>query len=106
MLLWCVSTECYADIAKAHATAENFERALDSDDAAISPCMIYAYAAITEGLPFANAAPNLCVDTPALQELAREHQAPIAGKDLKTGQTLLKTILAPYKSGYRSGCRM
>ena len=99
VLLWCGSTECYADIAKAHATAENFERALDSDDAAISPCMIYAYAAITEGLPFANAAPNLCVDTPALQELAREHQAPIAGKDLKTGQTLLKTILAP---GFKS----
>jgi myo-inositol-1-phosphate synthase len=76
-----------------------FERALDEDDPSISPSMMYAYAAITEGLPFANAAPNLCVDTPALQELAREHHVPLAGKDLKTGQTLLKTIIAP---GFKS----
>jgi myo-inositol-1-phosphate synthase len=97
--IWCGSTECYADATAAHETAKQFERALDEDDASISPSMLYAYAAITEGLPFANAAPNLCVDTPALQELAREHHVPLAGKDLKTGQTLLKTIIAP---GFKS----
>ncbi len=95
VMIWCGSTECYADLTPAHATAADFERALEADDPAISPSMLYAYAAITEGIPFANAAPNLCVDTPALQELAREHQVPLAGKDLKTGQTLLKTIIAP-----------
>jgi myo-inositol-1-phosphate synthase len=95
VMIWCGSTECYAAAGEAHATAADFERALDANDAAISPSMIYAYTAITEGIPFANAAPNLCVDTPALQELAREHQVPLAGKDLKTGQTLLKTIIAP-----------
>jgi myo-inositol-1-phosphate synthase len=95
VMIWCGSTECYADATLAHETAARFEHALDADDVAISPSMIYAYAAISEGIPFANAAPNLCVDTPALQELSREHQVPLAGKDLKTGQTLLKTILAP-----------
>jgi myo-inositol-1-phosphate synthase len=99
VMIWCGSTECYADLSLAHKNAARFERALDQDDAAIAPSMIYAYAAISEGIPFANAAPNLCVDTPALQELAREHQVPLAGKDLKTGQTLLKTILAP---GFKS----
>jgi myo-inositol-1-phosphate synthase len=99
VMLWCGSTECYAELTQSHKTAARFERALDADEAAISPSMIYAYAAISAGIPFANAAPNLCVDTPALQELSREHQVPLAGKDLKTGQTLLKTILAP---GFKS----
>jgi myo-inositol-1-phosphate synthase len=99
VMIWCGSTECYADVTAAHETVRQFERALDEDDPSISPSMMYAYAAITEGLPFANAAPNLCVDTPALQELAREHHVPLAGKDLKTGQTLLKTIIAP---GFKS----
>jgi myo-inositol-1-phosphate synthase len=99
VMIWCGSTECYAELTAAHTSAARFERALDQDDAALAPSMIYAYAAISEGIPFANAAPNLCVDMPALQELSREHQVPLAGKDLKTGQTLLKTILAP---GFKS----
>ena len=78
-----------------HASLREFERALDADDEAITPSMLYAYAALQEGVPFANAAPNLGVDTRALVELANERHVPVAGKDLKTGQTLLKTIIAP-----------
>jgi myo-inositol-1-phosphate synthase len=95
VMLWCGSTECHAMPSEAHESCAAFERALDEDSASISPSMLYAYAAITEGIPFANAAPNLCVDVEALQELAREHGVPLAGKDLKTGQTLMKTIIAP-----------
>jgi myo-inositol-1-phosphate synthase len=95
VMLWCGSTEAFMTPGPAHASMAAFERALDADDPAISPSMLYAYAAITEGIPYANAAPNLCVDTAAFLELATEHHVPIAGKDLKTGQTLLKTIIAP-----------
>jgi myo-inositol-1-phosphate synthase len=95
VMVWCASTECFAEPTEAHASVESLERALDADDACISPSMLYAYTAITSGIPFVNGAPNLCVDTPALLELAKEHNVPIAGKDLKTGQTLLKTIIAP-----------
>ncbi|MBX5461608.1 MAG: inositol-3-phosphate synthase [Steroidobacteraceae bacterium] len=95
VMIWCGSTETYADTTDAHLTPQAFERALDSSDRAIPPSMIYAYTAISEGIPFANAAPNLCVDVPALLSLASEHHVPVAGKDLKTGQTLLKTIIAP-----------
>jgi myo-inositol-1-phosphate synthase len=95
VMIWCASTERFSELGSAHESAAAFEQALDSNDASIAPSMIYAYAAITSGIPFANAAPNLCVDTPALLELAQEHNVPIAGKDLKTGQTLLKTIIAP-----------
>jgi myo-inositol-1-phosphate synthase len=95
VMLWCGSTECLPAPVAAYESAAAFERALDADDLSITPSMLYAYAAITCGIPFANASPNLCSDIPALQELAREHQTPIAGKDLKTGQTLLKTIIAP-----------
>ncbi|HEY8509732.1 MAG TPA: inositol-3-phosphate synthase, partial [Steroidobacteraceae bacterium] len=95
VMIWCGSTEVYSDQSDAHQSARAFEQALECDDPAISPSMIYAYAAITEGVPFANAAPNLCTDIPALLELANEHHVPVAGKDLKTGQTLLKTIIAP-----------
>ncbi len=95
VMLWCGSTEVFMTPSEAHAGLGAFERALDADDPTISPSMLYAYTAITEGIPYANAAPNLCVDTPALMELASEHHVPIAGKDLKTGQTLLKTIIAP-----------
>ncbi|HEX5459093.1 MAG TPA: inositol-3-phosphate synthase [Steroidobacteraceae bacterium] len=95
VVIWCASTEAYREPGPAHATAEAFEKALDADDPSITPSMLYAYAAIMEGLPFANAAPNLGVDVPALVELAGERHVPIAGKDLKTGQTLLKTIVAP-----------
>ena len=95
VMLWCGSTEAFMTPGPAHASMAAFEHALDTDDAAISPSMLYAYAAITEGIPYANAAPNLCVDTAAFLELASEHHVPVAGKDLKTGQTLLKTIIAP-----------
>jgi len=95
VILWCASTEAYMSECQAHSSLEAFERALDEDDPAISPSMLYAYAALQEGVPFANAAPNLGVDAPALLELASERQVPVAGKDLKTGQTLLKTIIAP-----------
>jgi myo-inositol-1-phosphate synthase len=95
VVLWCASTEAYMTESAVHASLEEFERALDRDDEAITPSMLYAYAALREGVPFANAAPNLGVDTPALVELANEQHVPVAGKDLKTGQTLLKTIIAP-----------
>jgi myo-inositol-1-phosphate synthase len=95
VMIWCGSTEVYSDQSDAHQSARAFEQGLECDDPTISPSMIYAYAAITEGVPFANAAPNLCSDIPALLELASEHHVPVAGKDLKTGQTLLKTIIAP-----------
>lgn len=95
VMLWCGSTEAFMSPGPAHASLADFERALDENDPAISPSMLYAYAAITEGVPCANAAPNLCLDAPALVELAGEHHVPVAGKDLKTGQTLVKTIIAP-----------
>ena len=94
VMLWCGSTECFGECTEAYQSVAALEEALDRDEG-VAPSMLYAYAAITEGIPFANASPNLCADTPALLELANEHQVPVAGKDLKTGQTLLKTIIAP-----------
>ncbi len=95
VMVWCASTETFAELGDAHQTLKAFEKALDADDATIAPSMLYAYAALKLGVPFANGAPNLTVDTPALQELAKETRTPICGKDFKTGQTLMKTILAP-----------
>jgi len=95
VVLWCASTEAYMTESPAHESLAAFEDALDANDEAITPSMLYAYAALQEGVPFGNAAPNLGVDTAALVELAGERHVPIAGKDLKTGQTLLKTIIAP-----------
>jgi myo-inositol-1-phosphate synthase len=95
VMLWCGSTEAFATESQAHRTLADFERAIDSNDAAVSPSMMYAYAALKESVPYVNAAPNLAVDTPALIQLANAQHVPIAGKDLKTGQTLLKTIIAP-----------
>jgi myo-inositol-1-phosphate synthase len=95
VMVWCASTEVYIKPGAAHATLEQFERAMERNDEAIAPSMIYAYAAIMEGVPFANGAPNLCVDTPALQQLAQGRGVPISGKDFKTGQTWMKTIIAP-----------
>jgi myo-inositol-1-phosphate synthase len=95
IVVWCGSTEIYIEPAAVHRTLAAFEKGLESDDPGIAPSMIYAYAALKEGVPYANGAPNLTVDIPALQELAKANQVPIAGKDLKTGQTLMKTILAP-----------
>jgi len=95
VMIWCASTEVHMPPDAAHLDLEAFEDALRSSDDAIAPSMIYAYAALKEGVPFANGAPNLTVDTPALTELARDEGVPIAGKDFKTGQTLMKTIIAP-----------
>ena len=95
VLIWCGSTEVFLTETAAHQSLAAFEKALESSDASIPSSMIYAYAAIREGLAYANAAPNLSADVPALLELAQETGAPLAGKDLKTGQTLLKTIIAP-----------
>jgi myo-inositol-1-phosphate synthase len=95
VMIWCGSTEVFIEPGPAHADLESFERAIDANDPTIAPSMLYAYAALQEGIPFANGAPNLTVDMPALREYASEHGVPIAGKDFKTGQTLLKTVLAP-----------
>ena len=95
VMIWCGSTEVFMTPSKVHATLEAFESALERNDPEISPSMVYAYSALKEGMPYANAAPNLSVDIPALTELAMQTGAPIAGKDLKTGQTLIKTIMAP-----------
>ena len=95
VLVWCGSTEVYMTESPAHASVEAFEKALEANDDTIPSSMIYAYAAIKEGIPYANAAPNLSADVPALLELAQQTGSPLAGKDLKTGQTLIKTIIAP-----------
>jgi myo-inositol-1-phosphate synthase len=95
VMVWCGSTEVYIENGPVHATIDAFEKGLRENDPAIAPSMVYAYAALMEGVPYANGAPNLTVDVPALQELARKKKIPISGKDFKTGQTLMKTILAP-----------
>jgi myo-inositol-1-phosphate synthase len=95
VLVWCGSTEIYHEASDVHETLTAFEQGLKDNDNRIAPSMIYAYAALSLGIPFANGAPNLTVDIPALLELAKETGTPVAGKDFKTGQTLMKTILAP-----------
>ena len=95
VMVWCGSTEVYLQESSAHSTVENLERALEANDDAIPSSMIYAYAAIREGIPYANAAPNLSADIPALLTLADKTAAPLSGKDLKTGQTWMKTLVAP-----------
>ncbi|MDP9961851.1 inositol-3-phosphate synthase [Chryseobacterium lathyri] len=95
VIVWCASTEKYFDSSEVHQTIEAFEEGLRNNDAGIAPSMIYAYAAIKSGIPFANGAPNLTIDIPALQQFAVLNNVPIAGKDFKTGQTLMKTIVAP-----------
>ena len=95
VMVWCASTEVFLQPSEAHMSLEKFEEALDSDDPAIAPSMLYAWAAIMEGVPFANGAPNLTVDFPAIQELAKREGVAISGKDFKSGQTMMKTILAP-----------
>ena len=95
VMIWCASTEVFLELDAVHQTLGAFEQAMKDNHPAIAPSMIYAYAAIASGVPFANGAPNLTVDIPALIEYAREKKVPIAGKDIKTGQTLMKTILAP-----------
>ena len=95
VMLWCGSTEVFLKPHDVHSTAEKFEEAMKTNHAAIAPSMLYAWAAITSGVPYGNGAPNLTVDIPALQELSHKYNVPIGGKDFKTGQTLLKTVLAP-----------
>jgi myo-inositol-1-phosphate synthase len=95
VMVWCGSTEVYAQPTSTHETLAAFETGLKTNSADISPSMIYAYASIASGIPFANGAPNLTVDIPALTEMAKNHHVPIAGKDFKTGQTMMKTIIAP-----------
>jgi len=95
VMIWAGSTEVFIEPGPAHMDLESFEKAIDADDPTIAPSMLYAYAALLEGVPFANGAPNLTVDTPALRQLATDRGVPISGKDFKTGQTLLKTVLAP-----------
>jgi myo-inositol-1-phosphate synthase len=95
VMLWCGSTEVFLKPDEVHSTPEQFEQAMKSNHPAIAPSMLYAWAAITSGVPFGNGAPNLTVDVPALEQLAIENKVPIAGKDFKTGQTLIKTVLAP-----------
>ncbi len=95
VMVWCASTEIYIEESAIHASLESLENAMYDSDPFIAPSMIYAYAALKSGVPFANGAPNLTVDVPALVELADKTGMPICGKDFKTGQTLMKTILAP-----------
>jgi len=95
IMIWCGSTEVFFRPGTVHSSLEKFEKGLLSNDPEISPSMIYAYASLKKGIPFANGAPNLTIDINALTELAQINKVPIAGKDFKTGQTLMKTILAP-----------
>ena len=95
VMVWCGSTEVYSQTGSVHQTLEAFEQGLKENAPEISPSMIYAYAALSLGVPFANGAPNLSADIPALVELAARRRVPIAGNDFKTGQTLMKTVVAP-----------
>ena len=95
VMLWCGSTEVFMKEHEVHATPESFEAAMKENHPAIAPSMLYAWAAITSGIAYGNGAPNLTVDVPAFRQLAQEHNVPIMGKDFKTGQTLIKTVLAP-----------
>ena len=95
VMVWCGSTEIYVRASAVHETLESFEKGMEENHPDIAPSQLYAYAAIMEGVPYANGAPNLSADFAALEDLARERGVPICGKDFKTGQTLMKTILAP-----------
>jgi myo-inositol-1-phosphate synthase len=95
VIVWCASTEIFIAPGAAHQTLAAFEKAMESNDVTIAPSMLYAWAAMMEGVPFMNGAPNLCCDIPAIEHLARDRKVAIGGKDFKTGQTMLKTVLAP-----------
>jgi myo-inositol-1-phosphate synthase len=95
VMIWCGSTEVYHQAAAVHASIEDFERGLHNNDPEISPSQIYAYAALKMGIPYANGAPHMTTDMPALLELARERNVPLSGKDYKSGQTFMKTLIAP-----------
>jgi myo-inositol-1-phosphate synthase len=95
VMVWCASTEVFLKPEDVHKDLKNFEKAMKANHPAIAPSMLYAYAAICEAVPFANGAPNLTVDIPALEDFAKDRNVAIGGKDFKTGQTLMKTVLAP-----------
>ena len=95
VIVWVASTEAYIKSSDVHASLDSFEKGLKESDPDIAPSMIYAWAALKEGVPFANGAPNLTTDIPALYELAEKEKVPLSGKDFKTGQTFIKTIIAP-----------
>ncbi|MDP6894599.1 MAG: inositol-3-phosphate synthase [Acidimicrobiales bacterium] len=95
VMVWCGSTEAFQEASEVHEIVDSFEAGLKSNDENIAPSQIYAYAAIMSGVPFANGAPNLALDIPCMVELAKSRGVPVAGKDFKTGQTLMKTLLAP-----------
>ena len=95
VMIWCGSTEAYIEKDPVHNSLKTFEKGLVENNPAIAPSMVYAYAALCEKVPYGNGAPNLTVDIPALQELAQKNKVPVSGKDFKTGQTLMKTIIAP-----------
>ena len=105
VMIWCGSTEVYMEPSDVHSSLSKFEEGLKNNHADISPSMIYAYAAIKLGIPYANGAPNLSADITALEELANQTKTPLAGKDFKTGQTLMKTILAPGLKARQLGIR-
>jgi len=95
VIVWCASTEVFITPGPVHQSLAAFEKAMEQNDPAIAPSMLYGYAALMENVPFANGAPNLTVDIPALERLAEERKIPIGGKDFKTGQTMMKSVLAP-----------
>jgi myo-inositol-1-phosphate synthase len=95
VVIWCSSTEIFLEPGPAHRDLDTLEAAIDADDKSVPPSMLYAYAALKEGVPFINGAPNLTIDVPAMVELAHTADVPIGGKDFKSGQTLMKTVLAP-----------
>jgi myo-inositol-1-phosphate synthase len=95
VMVWCASTEIFMQRMEEHKDLKSFEQAMRDNKDCIAPSMIYAYAALQSDVPFANGAPNLTVDVPALTKLATDKGLPVCGKDFKTGQTLMKTIIAP-----------
>lgn len=95
VIIWCASTEIFIDAGPAHESVTALEAAMEANDETVPPSMIYAYAALKEGVPFINGAPTLTTDVPAMTELAATNGVPVSGKDFKSGQTLLKTVLAP-----------
>lgn len=105
VMIWCASTEIFITVNGVHHEQDKFEEAIKNNHPDISPSMLYAYAAIQEGVPFINGAPNLSCDVPALIELAKEKNVPITGKDFKTGQTLVKTVIAPMLKAKMLGLR-
>jgi myo-inositol-1-phosphate synthase len=105
VVIWCGSTEIFLEPGPAHQDLDAFEAAMDANDKSVPPSMLYAYAALKEGVPFINGAPNLTVDVPAMVELAHTAGVPIAGKDFKSGQTLVKTVLAPMLKARMLGLR-